>query len=115
VQRPLRQAPRVDDAATVSETVAAMPAAADADLLIAALPQADGNVGAHYSPALLDRVLEPTELDGAFVRPLPEAIRRHGRRLGFFASDPDHARSRYRPVRAARRGDQPAGPRHQGL
>jgi N,N-dimethylformamidase len=81
VQRPLQPAPRVDDHALVSETVALVPALPEADLLIAGLAEADGTVAAHFngkidSPALLDRVLEPGELDGALLRPLPEPIRR---------------------------------------
>src|SRR5918996_5770740 len=81
VQRPLQPAPRIDDHALVSETVALVPALPEADLLIAGLAAADGTVAAHFngkidSPALLDRVLEPSELDGALLRPMPEPIRR---------------------------------------
>jgi len=81
VQRPLQPAPRVGDHALVSETVALGPALPEADLLIAGLAEADGTVGAHFngkidSPALLDRVLDPGELDAVLLRPMPEPIRR---------------------------------------
>jgi N,N-dimethylformamidase len=82
VQRPLEPAALIDDGSEVSETVALVPAIPETPLLMAGLAQADGSVDAHYngkidSPALLDRVLEPAELDAVLLRPMPEAIRRH--------------------------------------
>jgi N,N-dimethylformamidase len=67
---------------TTSGTVEFAPALPAADLLMAGMSQPDGTVAAHFngkldSPALLDRALGPSELDGVFVRPIPEALRRH--------------------------------------
>jgi N,N-dimethylformamidase len=82
VQRPLQPAPLTDDEAVVTATIGVVPAMAEGDLLFAGLPEADGTVGLHYngkldSPVLFDRVLDLAEVDAAFLRPMPEALRRH--------------------------------------
>ncbi|MCE3250643.1 MAG: N,N-dimethylformamidase, partial [Geminicoccaceae bacterium] len=82
VQRPLAPAAQTDDEAMVSETVAVVPIMAEGPLLMAGLPQADGQVEDHYngkldSPALFERALDPAELDAALLRPLPAWLRRH--------------------------------------
>lgn len=81
VQRPVAPAALTDDEALVSETVAVVPRMPAADLLMAGLPAAGGTVEEHFngkldSPALFGRVVEPGELDGVLLRPLPPALRR---------------------------------------
>jgi N,N-dimethylformamidase len=80
VQRPLLPAAQTADEAMVTETVAVAPKVPAAPLLMAGLPAPDGTVQLHYNgkldaPALFARALAPAELEAAFLRPLPAALR----------------------------------------
>ena len=82
VQRPLQKWPHTDDMAEVNAGVEVAMAVGEGPLLMAGATDADGIVDDHYngkidSPMLLDAALPPGTLEGALVRPVPHAIRRH--------------------------------------
>jgi len=67
-QRPLRPAPHVDDKGSFSGTMTMAPPPAEAPLLLAGCPMADGTVGAHYDgkidgPILLSGLHGPDRHD----------------------------------------------------
>ncbi len=81
VQRPLQHYPHIDDSASLTATLDLAPATPPTDLLLAGQALPDGRIEQHYngkldSPALFGRALALEELDAAFLRPMPEALRR---------------------------------------
>ena len=119
VQRPI-ESYAYDDAAEVSSTVDITPAWPESPLILAGWALDQERVGGIYngkidSPAILSRALSPGELDGIFLRPMPPAIQGARRGLRLLARDFFDAGDRHRPLRSARRGGEPARPRHEGL
>jgi N,N-dimethylformamidase len=78
VQRPI-ESYAYDDAAEVTSTVDVTPSWPEAPLIIAGWALDQERTGGLYngkidSPAVLSRALSSSELDGAFLRPMPAAI-----------------------------------------